>query len=77
MMSPGGKIEWICPRCYSSNIQEEEPRHNFPWCHEGWCKDCGALFCWRARIKLTKKQRLHRLITGDLPHEHDGKQTTP
>lgn len=67
MLSPSGKVEWLCPRCHSEDIRPRRNSPNSPWCKEGWCNDCGAVFCWRSRIKLGRKQRLVKLITGEVP----------
>jgi len=72
MMSPGGKIEWLCPNCYSGDLEQD---HAAPGGYQNYyiCLDCGDFFHFTHRLKLTRKQQLHRLITGEMPHEHDGK----
>lgn len=63
MMSPGGKIEWICPGCHSGDIHRRRAIASSDF---GFCNNCGALFAWRSRIKLSKNQRLMRLISGEV-----------
>lgn len=67
MLSPSGKVEWLCPICKSEEIRPDPPTSD-KWCGTGWCNTCGVVFCWRSRIKLGKKQRLIKLITGEVPN---------
>jgi len=78
MMSPGGKVEWLCPACYSPEIERD---HTAPGLlqNDGICTSCYQYFHWATRIKLGKKQRIIKLLTGEIPNEyqqHAGKQTT-
>lgn len=68
MLSPSGKVEWLCPECHGEDIHQDFPEQDKRYCRMAWCNDCGWYFPWRARIKLGKKQRLLKLITGETPN---------
>jgi len=65
MLSPGGKILWLCPNCESPDIQIDSIASK-PFNNGGICNTCNQFFKWSERFKLTKKQQLTRLLKGNI-----------
>lgn len=66
MLSKGGKIEYSCPQCGSSDIRHRQQIGDLfttiihPWLttfNSAWCHDCDEIFPWAARIKHSLRKR--------------------
>lgn len=53
MKSKGGKIEWQCPLCKSSDIAHI----TFPGKDSGECYSCNTWWPWKTRIKISLKNK--------------------
>lgn len=53
MLSPGGKVRWLCPECRSGEISDRY-RTKFGAC--GSCAECNTYWPWRTRIKVSVKR---------------------
>lgn len=61
MLSPSGKVEWLCSECRSGNIIERTNigfyDYTTPDIHNFECKDCGYFANWRTRIKKSNQEK--------------------
>lgn len=66
MRSPGGKVEWLCPKCRSEHIARGVAIGK---AKAFMCGGCGQWGPWRERIKVTN-QAMKRFGTSSLHINH-------
>jgi len=58
MLSPGGKIEYSCRECKSTNIYKGF--HQLMEMNVAMCRDCNSWTQWHSRIKTSLKTKKNK-----------------
>jgi hypothetical protein len=62
MLSPGGKVIYYCPKCWSLKIDKTVLPNSYAVLANynikgsaGICRDCSSIFKWSQRVKISVK----------------------
>lgn len=73
MLSPGGKIEWLCPNCRSVDIVGPM-KGQVVLANVGECRRCNTWWSWRTRIKVSFKREAEKELEKERQNLYEAYQ---